>query len=85
VRALWARGDLTTELPSMRGVGYRQVLKYLFGEYTYSEMVRRGIIATRQLAKRQLTWLRSESDIHWVLDEDHPLDRALRLAKGEGL
>ncbi|MCG6860621.1 MAG: tRNA (adenosine(37)-N6)-dimethylallyltransferase MiaA [Chromatiaceae bacterium] len=85
VRALWARGDLTTELPSMRCVGYRQVLKYLFGEYTYSEMVRRGIIATRQLAKRQLTWLRSESDIHWVLDEDHPLDRALRLAKGEGL
>jgi len=68
VRALWARGDLSPELPSMRCVGYRQMLKYLFSEYTFGDMVQRSIIATRQLAKRQLTWLRSESDVHWISD-----------------
>ena len=85
VRALWARGNLTPELPSMRCVGYRQMLKYLFGEYTLDAMVQRGIIATRQLAKRQLTWLRSESDIHWIGDGDAPLERALHLIRGEGI
>lgn len=83
VRALWARGDLTPELPSMRCVGYRQMLKYLFGEYTFGEMTQRGIFATRQLAKRQLTWLRSESDIHWIGDGDDPLACALHLAEAE--
>ena len=84
VRALWARGDLTPELPSMRCVGYRQMLKYLFSDYTYQEMVQRALIASRQLAKRQLTWLRSESDTNWIFDGDDPLDRALRLVVGEG-
>jgi len=53
------RGDLHLGLPSMRCVGYRQVWEYLDGQYDYTEMRERGIIATRQLAKRQLTWLRS--------------------------
>nr|WP_218068072.1 tRNA (adenosine(37)-N6)-dimethylallyltransferase MiaA [Candidatus Thiosymbion oneisti] len=86
VRALWARGDLTLELPSMRCVGYRQMLKYLFSEYTFRDMVQRSISATRQLAKRQLTWLRSESDVHWICDrsdQGEPIDQALRLIRVE--
>lgn len=59
VRALRARGDLHLGLPSMRCVGYRQVWEYLDGCYGYAAMRERGIIATRQLAKRQITWLRS--------------------------
>jgi len=85
VRALWARGDLTPELPSMRCVGYRQMLKYLFTEYTFEDMLQRSIISTRQLAKRQLTWLRSERDVHWLRDRSDqgaPIDQALRLIKG---
>jgi tRNA dimethylallyltransferase len=81
VRTLLARGDLTPDLPSMRCVGYRQVLKYLAGEYKYPMMVERGIIATRQLAKRQWTWLRSEGDCHWLTDADDPLERALTLVE----
>jgi len=69
VKGLLARGDLTPDLPSMRSVGYRQMLEYLAGNYSYEQMVERGIIATRQLAKRQLTWLRSEQDAHWLDDE----------------
>ncbi len=59
VRTLKERGDLNLSMPSMRSVGYKQVWQYLEGELTYEEMVDRSIIATRQLAKRQLTWLRS--------------------------
>ncbi|MEX0619557.1 MAG: tRNA (adenosine(37)-N6)-dimethylallyltransferase MiaA [Pseudohongiellaceae bacterium] len=59
VDTLYRRGDLSLSLPSMRSVGYRQVWRYLSGEMRYDAMVERGIIATRQLAKRQLTWLRS--------------------------
>lgn len=86
VRTLWARGDLTLELPSMRCVGYRQMLKYLFREYTFGDMVQRSIIATRQLAKRQLTWLRSESAVHWISDlpdRGGPVDQALCLIRLE--
>jgi len=63
VEALYAREDLHPDLPSMRSVGYRQVLKYLMGDYTYIDMTEKGIVATRQLAKRQLTWLRSEKSV----------------------
>ncbi|MDF1762693.1 MAG: tRNA (adenosine(37)-N6)-dimethylallyltransferase MiaA, partial [Oleibacter sp.] len=70
VRALYERGDLSIMLPSMRCVGYRQVWEYLIGKYSYEEMVERGIIATRQLAKRQITWLRSWPDVHWLNSED---------------
>ena len=70
VRALRQRGDLHADLPSMRAVGYRQVWDYLEGKYDRQEMLERGVIATRQLAKRQLTWLRGWSDLHW-LKTDH--------------
>lgn len=59
VKALRQRGDLNIDLPSMRSVGYRQVWQYLDGECDYATMRDRGIAATRQLAKRQLTWLRN--------------------------
>jgi tRNA dimethylallyltransferase len=59
VQALRARGDLNHQLPSIKSVGYRQVWQYLDGEIDYDGMVEKSIIATRQLAKRQLTWLRS--------------------------
>jgi tRNA dimethylallyltransferase len=60
VRALRARGDLTPEHPSMRAVGYRQLWAHLDGAGEFDDAVQRGIVATRQLVKRQLTWLRSE-------------------------
>lgn len=62
VEALFKRGDLTEKMPSIRAVGYRQVWSYLSGEYDYDTMVEKGIVATRQLAKRQFTWLRRETD-----------------------
>lgn len=68
VARLRARGDLTADLPSMRSVGYRQVLSYLDGALSFEAMRERGVTASRQLAKRQLTWLRSESDTHWIVD-----------------
>jgi len=83
VESLRGEGGLTPDLPSMRSVGYRQVLKYLLGGYGYGEMVLRGIIATRQLAKRQFTWLRAESDCVWLGDRASVLDEALRLVRGE--
>ncbi len=59
VEGLRARGDLAPDLPSMRCVGYRQAWEALDGRYPIAELRERGIAATRQLAKRQLTWLRS--------------------------
>lgn len=58
VEALRARGDLHLGMPSMRCVGYRQMWQHLDGELTESEMVDKAVVATRQLAKRQMTWLR---------------------------
>ncbi|UZJ60053.1 tRNA (adenosine(37)-N6)-dimethylallyltransferase MiaA [Pseudomonas sp. KU26590] len=66
VVALRSRGDLHSNLPSIRAVGYRQVWDHLDGKLTRDEMQERGIIATRQLAKRQFTWLRSWQDLHWL-------------------
>lgn len=62
VRTLFERGDLDSSLPSMRAVGYRQVWTYLAGAWNYDEMIQRAIIATRQFAKRQYTWLRRVRD-----------------------
>ena len=59
VRALTERGDLNLSMSSMKSVGYRQVWRYLTGELTHGEMIEKSVVATRQLAKRQLTWLRS--------------------------
>jgi tRNA dimethylallyltransferase len=84
VRRLWARGDLTPDLPAMRSVGYRQVLNYLLGGSSLSAMIERGIIATRQLAKRQMTWLRSEPDCYWLFDDEAPLDQARGLLQDAG-
>lgn len=65
------REDLNLDLPSMRSVGYRQVWEYLEKQYDFDEMRFRGIVATRQLAKRQHTWLRSlEHDVHQLDTED---------------
>ena len=61
VRQLFDRGDLTPDLPSIRCVGYRQMWDYLAGVIDYEEMRYRGTVATNQLAKRQLTWLRGWS------------------------
>ncbi len=66
VKALHQRGDLNADLPSVRAVGYRQIWAYLDEECTYEEMLARGVAATRQLAKRQLTWLRGWPDLHRI-------------------
>ncbi|EPB3977048.1 tRNA (adenosine(37)-N6)-dimethylallyltransferase MiaA [Yersinia enterocolitica] len=70
-RAFFDRGDLHTDMPAIRCVGYRQMWSYLSGEIDYDEMVYRGICATRQLAKRQMTWLRGWGSVQW-LDSDKP-------------
>ena len=70
VVALKARNDLHHDLPAIRCVGYRQMWQHLQGECDQDEMVFKGICATRQLAKRQLTWLRSWQNLHWLHMED---------------
>ncbi|WP_413693853.1 tRNA (adenosine(37)-N6)-dimethylallyltransferase MiaA [Psychromonas sp. KJ10-2] len=71
VRALYERGDLHLDLPSMRCVGYRQMWEYIEGKMDYEEMRFRGVVATRQLAKRQMTWLRGwKQDIQWLESAD---------------
>ncbi|GAL38149.1 tRNA dimethylallyltransferase [Vibrio maritimus] len=70
VKALYAREDLHPDLPSIRCVGYRQMWEFLDGESTLDDAIFRGICATRQLAKRQITWLRSWDDLVW-LDSEH--------------
>lgn len=62
VELLYHRGDLNASMPAVRAVGYRQVWSYLSDDYDYQTMVEKGIVATRQLAKRQYTWLRKEED-----------------------
>lgn len=64
VSTLRERGDLTVDMPSMRSVGYRQVWEYLDKKYDYAAMIEKGIAATRQLAKRQYTWLRGWPNLH---------------------
>ncbi len=81
VEALYRRGDLGLDMPSIRCVGYRQVWSYLAGETDYAVMVERAVAATRQLAKRQLTWLRSEPESHWFDAADGKLlEKVLKLA-----
>ncbi len=79
VEQLHRRDDLHPGLPSMRSVGYRQVWRYLDGETAYPEMVEQGVAATRQLAKRQLTWLRSWSESRRLTEDPAGnLDEALK-------
>lgn len=92
VRQLFQRGDLHADLPALRAVGYRQAWAYLAGEIDYATMRERGIVATRQLAKRQMTWLRGWHDLSWIttdekrsngesraLQNDEILERALNI------
>jgi tRNA dimethylallyltransferase len=71
VRVLYDRGDLTAEHPSMRAVGYRQLWRHLAGRCALDEAKNQAIVATRQLAKRQLTWLRRRARARWF-DSMHP-------------
>ncbi|WP_194439685.1 tRNA (adenosine(37)-N6)-dimethylallyltransferase MiaA [Vibrio fluminensis] len=70
MRELYAREDLHPDLPSIRCVGYRQMWDYLDGNCTIDEAVFRGVCATRQLAKRQITWLRSWDNLTWLDSEN---------------
>ena len=85
VECLRRRGDLNPDAPSMRAVGYRQVWAYLDGRLDETAMVERGIIATRQYAKRQLTWLRAEAGAVWLDgDENRRLDQAITRLREQG-
>jgi tRNA dimethylallyltransferase len=66
VAALRRESRVHAELPSMRSVGYRQVWQFLDGEMDREQMRAAGIAASRQLAKRQITWLRREPELEWV-------------------
>ncbi|HNW77630.1 MAG TPA: tRNA (adenosine(37)-N6)-dimethylallyltransferase MiaA, partial [Candidatus Competibacteraceae bacterium] len=85
VERLRARGDLNPDTPAMRAVGYRQVWDYLDGVGDHALLVERGTAATRQLAKRQLTWLRAETDATWLdSDAGNLLDAALGRLRAAG-
>lgn len=84
VRSLFERGDLSADLPSIRCVGYRQMWEYLEGQISLDEAVFKGICATRQLAKRQITWLRGwSSEVEWLdsLDFQGSLHKMLEKIK----
>jgi tRNA dimethylallyltransferase len=79
VQALRARGDLHAELPSMRCVGYRQAWEALDGQWPMAQLRDRGVYATRQLAKRQITWLRSMAQRQIIAcDGTNPLSQVLQ-------
>ncbi|WP_091239400.1 tRNA (adenosine(37)-N6)-dimethylallyltransferase MiaA [Aquimonas voraii] len=84
VRALMARSELHPDLPAMRAVGYRQAWRHLRGETSMADFLAEGIAATRQLAKRQLTWLRAELDAFRVdpLTDPARAEALFRLASG---
>ena len=85
VEKLYQRSDLSLAKPALRAVGYRQVWEYLDGLLTYDVMIQRGISATRQFAKRQLTWLRADSDVKWLDSKQaNLLDQAVKMLKQHG-
>ncbi len=77
VKSLRQRSDLSEQTAALRAVGYRQVWSYLEGKTNCEEMVKSAIIATRQLAKRQFTWLRSEGDAVWFDSLDKGFSNAV--------
>lgn len=82
VAALKKRNDIHSDLPAMKSVGYRQVWEYLEDAYDYATLSERGVIATRQLAKRQLTWLRSWHELTWIDSQrSNALDKVLKLVR----
>lgn len=78
VEKLRARGDLNANLPAIRAVGYRQIWAYLEGEYDYATMYEKAIIATAQLAKRQMTWLRKETECNFFDPKTLNSDKLLK-------
>ena len=84
VRSLYERGDLSPEHPSMRAVGYRQLWRYLAGQCALNEAENQAIAATRQLAKRQLTWLRRRANARWFDSMRPDVERAIFDALSEG-
>lgn len=86
VDKLYQRGDLSEQMPSIRAVGYRQVWSYLQGEYDKQTMIEKAIVATRQLAKRQFTWLRRETDANWfATGSDRLLGDVMSRLNAEGI
>jgi len=86
VERLRARGDLNSELPAMRAVGYRQLWAHLDGRYSWDEARAKAIVATRQYAKRQLTWLRGDPRIEtWPAHSDGLVNRCLERLSKESL
>lgn len=82
VAGLRGRGNLSADLPALKSVGYRQVWAYLDGQYDRATLREKGVIATRQLAKRQLTWLRSWPGLRWIDScAPSPLDEALKIVR----
>lgn len=85
VETLYRRRDLGLQLPAIRTVGYRQLWEYLSGSVSYNEAVERAVIATRQLAKRQLTWIRHYPGVKSVnMSDKVPVEECLALVKGLG-
>jgi tRNA dimethylallyltransferase len=86
VEVLYNRADLDLHTPALRAVGYRQVWEYLSGTIDFVAMKERAIVVTRQLARRQLTWLRPEPVTQWLESTDSDLiARALRVVEQNGI
>ena len=84
VRGLRQRPQLHAGLPAIRAVGYRQLWRHLEGECSLEEAVQAAVVATRQLAKRQLTWLRKWPDLGWIFT-DYDGKKAISEPSGEAL
>ena len=84
VERLFSRPDCHANLPAIRAVGYRQAWSYLSGEYDKNTFIDKAIIATRQMAKRQLTWLRSQTDGVWFdSGADLPIEQVIHYLRDE--
>ena len=83
VRELFERGDLQASMPSIKSVGYRQVWSHLAGEIDYNEMRLKALAATRQLAKRQFTWLRSWQNLNILRTSE--VGQALKMIKSSSI
>lgn len=82
VEQLYRRGDLNSDLPSIRSVGYRQVWDYLAGQTDFTQMRENALAATRQLAKRQITWLRSWPELNWIAaDDPQVIEKSIQLLR----
>ncbi len=83
VRALFERGDLNLDLPAIRSVGYRQVWNYFIGKSNKEDIAELAIIATRQLAKRQLTWLRTQTDAIWFDSQEQNITSTVSIIRSK--